>query len=67
MLFKTLLPATLCVFAAARAIEPLDKLIDTPSIVPRTNVVLADGTSMQQGVLASGLRWQSSGCVHWII
>lgn len=61
MLFKTLLSATLCAFAAARVIEQVEKSIDTPSILARADVTLANGTSMQDGYLANGLMWQSSG------
>lgn len=57
MLFKTLLSATLCTFVAARAVESPENLI-----IPRNNIVLADGTGMQYGTLATeGLIWQASG------
>lgn len=61
MLFKTLLPATLCAFVAARAVEPLERSIGTSSLFSKTST-LADGTNMQYGNLPTeGLEWQASG------
>lgn len=64
MLFLTILYASICALAAARALEPIARSLDDSIVLRRADVELANGTSMQYSTAdnePAGLEWQASG------
>jgi len=64
MLFLTILYASICALAVARALQPIARSLNDSILLRRADVELANGTSMQYSTAdnePAGLEWQASG------